>query len=107
MRRHLWDESTGRLLRRYRDGEAAIDAYAEDYACLIWGLLELFQADGDPVVARVGPRAAGAPGRAVLGRRGRRLVQHHRARSVGAPAAEGRLRRRRAIGELGLGPQRC
>ena len=36
------------LLRRYRDGEAAIDGYAEDYACLIFGLLELFQADGDP-----------------------------------------------------------
>ena len=36
-----------RLLRRYRDGEAAIDAYAEDYAYLIWGLLELFQADGN------------------------------------------------------------
>jgi uncharacterized protein YyaL (SSP411 family) len=48
LRRHLWDESAGRLLRRYRDSEAAIDAYAEDYACLIWGLLELLQADGDP-----------------------------------------------------------
>jgi uncharacterized protein YyaL (SSP411 family) len=42
----LWKD--GRLLRRYRDGDAAIDGYAEDYAYLIWGLLELFQADGDP-----------------------------------------------------------
>jgi uncharacterized protein YyaL (SSP411 family) len=42
----LW--KNGRLLRRYRDGDAAIDGYAEDYAYLIWGLLELFQADGDP-----------------------------------------------------------
>jgi uncharacterized protein YyaL (SSP411 family) len=37
----------GRLLRRYRDGEAAIEGYAEDYAYLNWGLLELFQATGD------------------------------------------------------------
>jgi uncharacterized protein YyaL (SSP411 family) len=48
VRQHLWNESTGRLLRRFRDGEAAIDAYAEDYACMVWGALELFQADGDP-----------------------------------------------------------
>ncbi len=41
----LWKDD--RLLRRYRDGDAAIDAYAEDYAYLIWGLLELFQADGN------------------------------------------------------------
>jgi hypothetical protein len=39
----------GRLLRRYRAGEAAIDGYCEDYACVVWGLIELFQADGDPV----------------------------------------------------------
>jgi uncharacterized protein YyaL (SSP411 family) len=44
---HLWRGQEGRLLRRYRDGEAAIDGYAEDYASLIFGLLELFQADGD------------------------------------------------------------
>jgi uncharacterized protein len=48
IREHLWNAADRRLLRRYRDGEAAIDAYAEDYACLAWGLLELFQADGDP-----------------------------------------------------------
>jgi hypothetical protein len=49
IRDHLWRASDGTLLRRYRDGDASgIDGYAEDYACLIWGLLELFQADGDP-----------------------------------------------------------
>jgi uncharacterized protein len=44
----LWNATDRRLLRRYRDGEAAIDGYAEDYAYLIFGLLELFQADGNP-----------------------------------------------------------
>jgi len=48
IRAHLWNASTGTLLRRYRKGEAGVDGYAEDYAYLIFGLLELFQADGDP-----------------------------------------------------------
>ena len=41
----LWTDAG--LLRRYRDGDAAIPGYAEDYAYLIWGLLELFQSSGD------------------------------------------------------------
>ncbi len=46
IRRTLWQPDSRTLLRRYRDGNAAIDAYSEDYACLIWGLLELFQTTG-------------------------------------------------------------
>ena len=34
----------GRLLARYRDGEASFLAYAADYAYLIWGLIELYEA---------------------------------------------------------------
>jgi len=43
----MWSGADRRLLRRYRAGDAAIDAFAEDYAYLIFGLLELFQAAGD------------------------------------------------------------
>jgi uncharacterized protein YyaL (SSP411 family) len=35
--------SRGRLLHRYRDGQAAIPAHINDYAFLIWGLLELYE----------------------------------------------------------------
>ena len=48
IRDRLWHPDTRTLVRRYRDSHADIDAYAEDYACLIFGLLELFQADADP-----------------------------------------------------------
>ena len=44
---HLWRPTERRLLRRYRDNEAAIDAFCEDYACLSWGLIELFQTTGE------------------------------------------------------------
>jgi uncharacterized protein YyaL (SSP411 family) len=47
IRARMWNETTRMLLRRFRDGDAQIDGYAEDYAFLISGLLELFQADPD------------------------------------------------------------
>ncbi|OGV64218.1 MAG: thioredoxin domain-containing protein [Lentisphaerae bacterium RIFOXYB12_FULL_65_16] len=43
----LVDRKTGKLLRRYRAGEAAIDGFVDDYAFLIQGLLDLYEASFD------------------------------------------------------------
>jgi uncharacterized protein len=49
VREQMWNAQSGVLRRRYREGHAEIDGYAEDYAYLVYGLLELFQADPQPV----------------------------------------------------------
>ncbi len=38
----------GHLLHRYRDGQADIPGFLDDYAFLSWGLLELYEATLDP-----------------------------------------------------------
>jgi len=42
----------GRLLHRYREAQAGIPAYATDYAYLIWGLTELYEATFDGTYLR-------------------------------------------------------
>jgi len=39
----------GRLLHRFRDEDAAFPANLEDHAFLVWGLIELYEWDPDPV----------------------------------------------------------
>jgi uncharacterized protein YyaL (SSP411 family) len=40
-------DKRGRLLHRYREGEAAVPGMLDDYAFIIWGLLELYEANFD------------------------------------------------------------
>lgn len=44
----MYDASTGILLRRYREGDAAIPGFLDDYAFFAGALLDLYQADFDP-----------------------------------------------------------
>ena len=43
IRRKLRDKN-GRLLKRYRNGNAGLPAHLNDYAFVVWGLLELYEA---------------------------------------------------------------
>ncbi len=47
VRERLWDAEEGRLTRRWKDGDAKVTGYLEDYAFLGRGALDLYQATGD------------------------------------------------------------
>ena len=44
LRDRMWRMPERTLFRRYRDGEVAVAGFAEDYACAVWGALELVAA---------------------------------------------------------------
>jgi hypothetical protein len=48
LRQRLWREVDSTLLRRYRDGESAIEAFLDDYAFLINALVDLYETTFDP-----------------------------------------------------------
>ena len=48
IRDHLYNENSGLLRRSYREGAGQVEGFAEDYAFLIQGLLDLFAAGFDP-----------------------------------------------------------
>jgi uncharacterized protein YyaL (SSP411 family) len=49
---NLFDRVTGTLRRRFRDGEARYDGGLQDYAFLVAGLLDLYEACFDPDILR-------------------------------------------------------
>jgi len=61
LHRRLWREADSTLLRRYRDGDASIEAFLDDYAYLINALVDLYETAFDPAdlawAARLAERA--------------------------------------------------
>jgi uncharacterized protein YyaL (SSP411 family) len=44
----VYNEGEGRLFRTCKDGRASLNGYLEDYACVVDGLISLYEADFDP-----------------------------------------------------------
>ncbi len=47
----IWDklrDDQGKLIKRFRDGVAGQPSHLDDYAFMVWGLIEVYQADFDP-----------------------------------------------------------
>ncbi|MBI3208651.1 MAG: thioredoxin domain-containing protein, partial [Candidatus Solibacter usitatus] len=52
----MYSVETGRLLRRYRDGDAAIDGFQDDYALFVQALLDLYEASFDASLLQTADR---------------------------------------------------
>jgi uncharacterized protein YyaL (SSP411 family) len=48
LRKNLYDDKTSTLFKRWRQGERKVVGMADDYAFLIQGLIDLYEADFDP-----------------------------------------------------------
>ncbi|CAD7700012.1 unnamed protein product, partial [Ostreobium quekettii] len=46
VRQHLWDDATGLLRRSFCKGPSSVSGFADDYACVVAGLLDLYEASG-------------------------------------------------------------
>src|SRR6185312_6903424 len=56
--RTMYSAGSGKLLRRFREGEAAVEGFLDDYAFFAQALLDLYEADFDPARLNLAVRLA-------------------------------------------------
>jgi uncharacterized protein YyaL (SSP411 family) len=78
----MYDAGSGTLLRRYRDGQAAIHGFLDDYAFLTAALLDLYEADFNPAHIELAMS---------LGRKMLELFEDPNGAFFSAPAGDGSL----------------
>ncbi len=100
-RRACTIRETGILLRRYRQGEAAIPGFLDDYALFAQALLDLYEAQFDLRHLELAIRLTEKQRELFEDARARRLLQLGAGDEQPGDAGEGRLRRRRAFGQFG------
>ena len=94
VRTQLYDESRKILVRNFREGRSEVEGFADDYAFVIQGLLDLYEASFDVRLASVRGRVTGNAGPAVPRSGTGRLLQWHRPRCEHPSAPEGKQRQR-------------
>ena len=94
-----------RLSRSFKDGRARHDAYLDDYAFLMAGLLDLFEATGNTRWLREAISLDRVVETHYEDRTERRLLSDRRRPRAPARPRKAELRRRRAVGQLGRDAQ--
>ena len=56
--RTMYSADSGKLLRRFRDGDAAVEGFLDDYAFFAQAMLDLYEADFDPARLNLALRLA-------------------------------------------------
>ena len=83
-------------MRNYREGRSAVEGFADDYAFVIQGLLDLYEASFDVRWLKFALELQETQDRLFFDEEARRLLQRHGQGSEHPPADEGRQRRRGA-----------
>ena len=101
LRANLWREQDQLLLRRFRDGEAAVDGFLDDYALLALALLDLYETAIRSGRFQVGRHPGTSRDRSVRRPATRRVLFHRRRQGRPGAAAQGRLRWSGTVGKFG------